>query len=346
MERRTRISGQFCSGYEGKMRMKKKSRFVPWKLGLAVCALTLILGTGGVSISAAQSAALTPELETTIVPKPTITPKPTAKPKPTPKPVKKGLVKEGRVYRYYVKNKRVTSTWKTVNGKHYWFKSNTVAAHDGPYKVRGVFYVFNEKAQRVEPGKTAVVTVNKVKYLVNARGRALTGWRELNGKMYYADKRGKCAAGTTVEGIKFNKNGYATNMTQVQCKFAARSFITQHSNAGASNYEKFRSCFRYIMAYTNFVGYMDPTPQEFKTKNWVYKYALQMFRTGLTGNCYGIASCVAAIAKELGYQPYVITIPDGHSFVMINGLYYDNMYGTLFGAASRPAYTVEHRIKF
>lgn len=58
--------------------------------------------------------------------------------------------------------------------------------------------------------KTAVVTVNKVKYLVNARGRALTGWRELNGKMYYADKRGKCAAGTTVEGIKFNKNGYDT----------------------------------------------------------------------------------------------------------------------------------------
>lgn len=96
MERRTRISGQFCSGYEGKMRMKKKSRFVPWKLGLAVCALTLILGTGGVSISAAQSAALTPELETTIVPKPTITPKPTAKPKPTPKPVKKRSGKRGQ----------------------------------------------------------------------------------------------------------------------------------------------------------------------------------------------------------------------------------------------------------
>ena len=55
---------------------------------------------------------------------------------------------------------------------------------------------------------------------------------------------------------------------------------------------------------------------------------------------------VAAIAKELGYEPYVITIPDGHSFVMINGLYYDNMYGTLFGAATRPAYTIEHKIKF
>ena len=31
--------------------------------------------------------------------------------------------------------------------------------------------------------------------------------------------------------------------------------------------------------------------------------------------------------------------------VMINGLYYDNMYGTLFGAATRPAYTIEHKIK-
>lgn len=71
-----------------------------------------------------------------------------------------------------------------------------------------------------------------------------------------------------------------------------------------------------------------------------------MFQNGLTGNCYGIASSVAAIAKELGYEPYVITIPDGHSFVTINGLYYDNMYGTLFGAATRPAYTVEYRIKF
>lgn len=59
-----------------------------------------------------------------------------------------------------------------------------------------------------------------------------------------------------------------------------------------------------------------------------------------------LPAVVAAIAKELGYEPYVITIPDGHSFVMINGLYYDNMYGTLFGAATRPAYTIEHKIKF
>lgn len=214
------------------------------------------------------------------------------------------------------------------------------------YKVKGVYYVFDKYARRVAPGKKAVVKVNGVKYFVDAKGRAVAGWNELNGKMYYVYKNGKCATNETVGGIKFNKNGYASNLTQARCKLAARNFIARHSNANASNYEKFRSCFYYIMAYTNFVGYMDPTPQEFKTKDWVYKYSLQMFQNGLTGNCYGIASSVAAIAKELGYEPYVITIPDGHSFVMINGLYYDNMYGTLFGAATRPAYTIEHKIKF
>lgn len=67
---------------------------------------------------------------------------------------------------------------------------------------------------------------------------------------------------------------------------------------------------------------MDPTPAEFKSRRWVYKYAVQMFENGLTGNCYGMASAVAAVAKELGYQPYVITLAEGHSFVMINGRYY------------------------
>ena len=55
---------------------------------------------------------------------------------------------------------------------------------------------------------------------------------------------------------------------------------------------------------------------------------------------------VNAVIKELGYQPYVITLAEGHSFVMINGRYYDNMYGALFDAASRPSYVAQYKIKF
>ncbi len=333
------------------MRLKEKRNFIFSKTGLAVSLLAFALGISSVGVCGSQQQTgnlSQTEFMTTesTEPEDTVISVPTEKPQPTPVPKKKGLVKVRKVYRYYVKNKPVKNTWKKINGKYYWFKSNTNAACGGAYKANGIYYVFNEKCQKVEPGKTAVVTVNKVKYLVNAKGRAITGWHELSGKMYYADKTGRCATGKTVDGIKFTKGGYASNITQVRCKLAARNFIAQHSNANMSNYEKFHSCFRYIMAYTNFVGYMDPTPQEFRSKNWIYKYSLQMFQNGLTGNCYGIASSVAAIAKELGYQPYVITIPEGHSFVMINGLYYDNMYGTLFGASTRPAYTVEHKIRF
>lgn len=113
-----------------------------------------------------------------------------------------------------------------------------------------------------------------------------------------------------------------------------------------TNRQKLRACFNYIIGYNRFVGSMDPTPAEFKSRRWVYKYAVQMFENGLTGNCYGMASAVAAVAKELGYQPYVITLAEGHSFVMINGRYYDNMYGALFDAASRPSYVAQYKIKF
>ena len=59
-----------------------------------------------------------------------------------------------------------------------------------------------------------------------------------------------------------------------------------------------------------------------------------MFRTGY-GNCYGFSCIFAALAREIGYTPYMICgrVPgsrdgaaDGftrHCWVKINGLYYD-----------------------
>lgn len=172
------------------------------------------------------------------------------------------------------------------------------------------------------------------------------GWHEYNGKMYYVYRDGKCAANRTVGGIRCTKDGYASNMDQVKCKLAAKKFIAQHTTANMTKEQKLRACFNYIVGYNRFVGNMSPTKEEFQTTTWVYKYGLQMFRNGLTGNCYGISSSFAAVAKELGYQPYVITIPEGHGFVMIDGRYYDNMYGGLFNAVTRPAYYVLQKIKF
>lgn len=260
--------------------------------------------------------------------------------------IKKGLVKEKGRYRYYVNNKPIRNKWKKIKGQYYWFCANGVAARGGSYDIKGTRYIFDMKSHRVLPGKTKVVKINKNWFIVDKYGRAVSGWQEVNGKIYYAYKSGRCVVNKTIGGLRLGRNGYAADSTQARCKIAARRFIANHTNSGMTNYQKLRACFNYIIAYNRFVGNMDPSPAEFKSRKWVYKYALQMFQNGLTGNCYGIASSVAAVAKELGYQPYVITLAEGHSFVMINGRYYDNMYGALFNAASRPAYVAQYKIKF
>lgn len=314
--------------------MKKEKVTFRFPMTAVILALLLIMFTGMTEVHAEDAATgADGTAEVTVTPTPTVT------------KVKKGLVREKDGYRYYVKGKPVKNKWKKIKGRYYWFKANGIAARNGACKIRGTYYVFDSKARRVAPKKTGPVKINGRQYIVDKNGKAVKGWQKFGNKVYYASKTGKCAAGKTVDGVKLNKKGYATS-TKALCKIEARRFIARYTTPGMNKRQKLRACFNQIIWYNRFVGNMDPTPAEFRTKTWVYKYAIQMFRNGLTGNCYGIASSVAAVAKELGYQPYVITIPDGHSFVMIDGLYYDNMYGTLFGASSRPAYTVEYKIKF
>lgn len=310
-----------------------KKRFILCRTVLAVCVAALLITFGGVNSYAAEKTK-------------TQTAKVTVTATPTPKP-KKGLIKEKGGYRYYVKNKPLKNTWKRINSRYYWFKGNGYAAQSGTFKIKNTYYVFDEKARRLAPKKSSVQKVKNNRYFVTSKGTPVSvGWHEYNGKMYYVYRDGKCAANRTVGGIRCTKDGYASNMDQVKCKLAAKKFIAQHTTANMTKEQKLRACFNYIVGYNRFVGNMSPTKEEFQTTTWVYKYGLQMFQNGLTGNCYGISSSFAAVAKELGYQPYVITIPEGHGFVMIDGRYYDNMYGGLFNAATRPAYYVLQKIKF
>lgn len=105
----------------------KRKRFTALKVTLTAMMLTAALTFGAGSAYAADlSQEGGSEPTVTITPSPEITPE---LPLPTPTPVpKNGLLKEGKVYRYYVNNKPVRNKWKKINGKYYWFKSNGVAA--------------------------------------------------------------------------------------------------------------------------------------------------------------------------------------------------------------------------
>ena len=233
---------------------------------------------------------------------------------------------------FYKKNGTVVKEqWKKVDGvKYYFLKSGKAAT--GSKKIEGVWYIFDRKGRLFTPEKEGVVRVDGVLYCANKKGKALPGWHVIGKKVVYASKRGKCAAGERISYIKFTKKGYAKNADQAIAKIEACKFISKHTKKGWSRNQKFKACFQYVMWYTKFTPRWN-VPGKFK-KGWEYKAAVSMFQNKLKGNCHGMASTVAAVAKELGYKPYVWRAAEDHSFVKVNDRYYDNMHGSVFARRS------------
>lgn len=107
--------------------------------------------------------------------------------------------------------------------------------------------------------------------------------------------------------------------------------VSSITNSGMSQSQKLYACWKYVV-YGGFY-YGGPDPNIYQS-GWARSEALRMFRTGY-GNCYGFSCIFAALAREIGYTPYMICgrVPgsrdgaaDGftrHCWVKINGLYYD-----------------------
>ena len=82
--------------------------------------------------------------------------------------VPNGLVVNNGVISYYENGTVVKNTWKTVDGKKYYFQSNGKAAV-GSVKVKKAYYIFNE-AGVLQTGKKRLVTVKKKQYYAAKKG--------------------------------------------------------------------------------------------------------------------------------------------------------------------------------
>ncbi|MDO4340419.1 MAG: hypothetical protein Q4C91_20410 [Eubacteriales bacterium] len=270
------------------------------------------ISTGLISYGALQPAS---------EPTPTAVPIPSAAPLPTPEPaqpIKNGLVKEGSYYRFYKKGTLIKSTWKTIDGRRYYFKSNGNAA-TAANKIDGKYYVFSLKGQLLAPSKNRIVTVGGQKYYVTTKGTPIPGWHTIGGKLYYVYKNGKCATSVTKDGITFTKNGYAKNDVESKLKIKLMSVISQVTTSKMSKKQKLISCWYWSNDF-RFNVWKFP---DFTKKDWTRRAALDMINTR-TGNCYCQASTFAALAKELGYKPYLVDTGT-HCWVEIDGIYYDGM---------------------
>lgn len=245
--------------------------------------------------------------------------------------VKKGLKKRSNgKYYYYVNGKRLRNSWKVIKGKRYYFTKGGSAA-TGSWKIKGVRYIFNAKGQLAKTGKTTLVKVGEKSYLANAKGRPLTGWQIYKNKLYYANSKGMVLKNVTKDGIKLTKTGAAKSGVNTNLKMKVMAVIKSITNDSMSQSQKLRACWEYVVDGNFYYASVYPNLEK---RGWQKRLALTMLNTK-GGNCYGFACAFAALAEEIGYEPYVICgkvlgtrdgSADGytrHSWVMINDLHYD-----------------------
>lgn len=267
--------------------------------------------------------------------------------------------------------KKKQGTWVKIKGKYYWQyadgtirrKAGTFSAKGNTYctyrdgsrvesvyrKIKGRYYYFKANGKVYKPQKAQFRRLGGKTCYFYTDGHVAAGRTKIGSKYYYFDAKG--ALQTNQKMVQIKNNYYSTDakgvMTKIpvvkaKCQIAARDFINRHSDSSQLNAGRLRSCFNYLLGYMQYRHFdMEYSYSVIDKKNGIYELALYTFQSAsLQGNCHNFASCFAVIAKELGYSPTMVTMKGDHSFVMIGGGYYDNMYGGLFGAASRPAYSV------
>lgn len=289
-----------------------------------------------------------------------ITPTPTPEiPTPTPEPekptYKECWIKKGSKYFWRTSDGSIRKKSGPFDvGKYRYYLDKDGSRVENCFKrIKGEYYYFLSNGKMLRTGKRIFQTIDKKRYGFYEDGRRVTGRVRMGDKKYYYfDARGVLQK--NIRGIKdgkyyynVNKDGTTVKISakKAECEKAAQNFIKKHTKSTQTNAQKFRTCFNYLLGYMRYSPGYFPTSSDYNIlskTDGVYEMALSTFNsTNLRGNCHRFACCVGVIARELGYdKPAVITTTGDHSFVMINGLYYDNMYGIGFGATSRPSYKV------
>ncbi|MCD7955553.1 MAG: hypothetical protein LUG93_07330, partial [Lachnospiraceae bacterium] len=265
---------------------------------------------------------------------------------------------DGKKYYFGSDGKMVTSSWKTVSGYKYYFKSDGTAATGG-YTIGSTIYVFDTSGKLLtHSGSLKIVGVSGSYYCVNSSGKAQTsGWIIVDStKLCYAAGNGKLKVSTTYQGITFNSSGYAKSSTASKLKIKTMTIVSSITTSSMTKAQKLRACWNYMVSGSRFsysTVYISSYPS-----GWQITMAYNMLNTH-SGNCYSFACAFAALAYEIGYDPYVIVgrvkgtrdgASDGltrHCWVKINGCYYDpeacfaGWWTTCYGVSS---YSITHQV--
>lgn len=181
--------------------------------------------------------------------------------------VSNGLAEEDGYYRFYENGIMAKDKWLDIEGNKYYFKKNGNAAVL-KCKIKGRYYIFNDKGQLIMPSSKKMVSINTSdgtkKYYVNPDGTARSGWTK--DKKYYFNKDMEIVAGIVLIKKKlycFKTNGKInTGKTKKIQKAAKRKkpFSVVKKLIGKPNKSKYyASCYGNgkdgVLRYKNFTVY-------------------------------------------------------------------------------------------
>lgn len=292
-----------------------------------------VAGTSAVTYGQEMVPTVTSEAFPTITPEavPTVTPAP----QPTAVPKKKGLVKEGKKLCFYYSNGgKAKNKLKTVNGATYYFGPDGYAVCGGVrFKNKNKVYVFGENFKRIKNKKGKIIRVRySIYYMTGNNGEAATGFFIYKNNLYYGGPGGKLYKNRSLANrYHFTASGAAEKNTDALLKIKTMQIASSITNPGMTKSQKLYACWRYVVG--GHIGYWSVYPN-LGQAGWQRSLALNTLVNG-GGNCYGFACAFAALAQEVGYEPYMVYgyVPgsrdgraDGmtrHCWVQINGLSYD-----------------------
>lgn len=173
------------------------------------------------------------------------------------------------------------------------------------------------------------VKVKQGTYYVNKTGIAVRGWRKINKKYYFFDRKtGKMHTGNSkVDGISFYKNGAVKmteyNIEKIKVMMRARKVVEGITSKNDTKGAMMKKCFKWIFKFP-YRRYRIVRKVRMN-KGWELEFANDMF-VRRQGCCVSNASAFAFLAKECGYKEVYLCDDTGHGWTEINGRAFDPLF--------------------
>lgn len=210
---------------------------------------------------------------------------------------------------------------RTVDGKEYFVSKEGTLLYGWALTGNRLSYFDMESGEKAE--STKAVNIRNGKWILS--GSSL---------YYFQDINGVSVKNKTVNGIRFGSNGAMHKSNVTYCKIQAMKTSRKLGlySKSKSKAKRLRVAFNYMKSHRHF-HYAGIYPKHLNRSS-LNKVGGIMLEDH-AGNCYGFASGFAALAREIGYKPYLVCarVPgwrdgagDGytrHGIVKINGRYYD-----------------------